>query len=78
MEKAKGTTTLLVAAACLPYALSGGIRAIYGIIIGPLTQWTGIDYASASFAFGVAQLFYGLTQPVWGCSCSCCRRRCCS
>ena len=59
-------TTLLVAAACLLYALSGGIRAIYGIIIGPLTQWTGIDYASASFAFGIAQLCYGLTQPLWG------------
>lgn len=66
MQKAQINTTLLVAAACLLYALSGGIRAIYGIIIGPLTQWTGIDYASASFAFGVAQLFYGLTQPVWG------------
>lgn len=59
-------TTLLVAAACVLYALSGGIRAIYGIIIGPLTQWTGIDYASASFAFGIAQLCYGLTQPLWG------------
>lgn len=67
MESGSGkNTTLLVAAACLLYALSGGIRAIYGILIGPLTQWTGIDYASASFAFGIAQLSYGLTQPLWG------------
>lgn len=65
-QKPEKKKALLVVAACLAYGLGGGIRAIYGIIIGPLCQWTGIDYASASFAFGVAQLTYGLTQPLWG------------
>lgn len=61
-----GNYLLPIVAACLLYALSGGIRAVYGIMIRPLTVLSGISYADAAFAFGIAQLLYGLTQPLWG------------
>ncbi|MGI6177790.1 MAG: hypothetical protein ACOYJO_05025 [Eubacterium sp.] len=57
---------LIVLAAGVMYAVSGGLRANYGIIINPLAEVTGLTYTEVSFAFGVAQLMYGLTQPVWG------------
>lgn len=64
MEKAKGTTTLLVAAACLLYALSGGIRSIYGIIIQThlVTQMEsyGISAATAALVY----TGYGITSMV--------------
>lgn len=59
-------TILIVAAGVLIFALSGGIRANYGIIIKPISQSSGIDYASVSFVFGISQLAYGVTQSLWG------------
>lgn len=49
-----GNYLLPIVAACLLYALSGGIRAVYGIMIRPLTVLSGISYADAAFAFGIA------------------------
>ena len=57
---------ILTAAAVLLFALSAGLRANYGIIINPIAEHSGLDYASVSFVFGIAQLMYGLTQPLWG------------
>ena len=57
---------LLVAAGVIINALGGGVRSNFGIIIQPLSDSSGISYASISFILGVAQLMYGLTQPLWG------------
>lgn len=65
-DKSTITVVLLVSGACLLYALSGGIRSVYGIIINPICQKSGLSYVQVSFAFGIAQLMYGLTQPLWG------------
>lgn len=56
----------LTLAAALIYGLSSGIRANYGILLGPISQNSGVDYASVSFVLAVAQLFFGIMQPVFG------------
>ncbi len=56
----------IVAAAFVMYALSAGFRAIFGILIHPVMELTGVSYEQAGLAFGVAQLLYGASQPVWG------------
>ena len=48
-----GNYLLPIVAACLLYALSGGIRAVYGIMIRPLTVLSGISYADAAFALAL-------------------------
>lgn len=60
------TAILLIVCGCLIYAVSGGIRSSMGMIINPVVDKTGIGYADVSFACGIMQLMYGLTQPVWG------------
>lgn len=57
---------LLTAASALIYGLCSGIRANYGILLGPISQNSGVDYASVSFVLAVAQLFFGIMQPVFG------------
>lgn len=56
----------LTLAAALIYGLSSGIRANYGILLGPISQNSGVDYASVSFVLAVAQLFFGIMQPIFG------------
>jgi MFS family permease len=56
----------IVAAACLLYAVSAGLRSVYGILLSTISAETGIAYASVSFALAVAQLAYGAAQPVFG------------
>ena len=36
------------------------------LFIGPLNSHTGIGYATISLAFGVAQLMWGVAQPLAG------------
>lgn len=64
-HKAK-RVVVLIAAACLVYAISGGLRANFGMIITALSSFTAIHYADVSFVMGVTQLLYGITQPLWG------------
>lgn len=56
----------LTLAASLIYGVSSGIRANYGILLGPVSQNSGVDYASVSFVLAVAQLSFGIMQPVFG------------
>ena len=51
---------------CLIYALSAGIRSNYGTMITAISEYTGIAYASVSFVLAVAQLSFGIMQPVFG------------
>lgn len=63
---ATGPIALLTLSACLIYGVSGGIRANYGILLGPISQNSGVDYAAVSFVLAVAQLSFGIMQPVFG------------
>jgi predicted MFS family arabinose efflux permease len=62
-----GRTPIGIAlAAAAVFALSLGLRQTQPLFIGSLNSHTGIGYATISFAFGVAQLTWGLAQPVAG------------
>lgn len=58
---------LLVAlAAGAVFALGLGIRQAQPLFISPINSATGIGYAAISLAFGVAQLMWGVAQPIAG------------
>lgn len=59
-------TILLTVSACLIYAINAGIRGNYGILLAPISENSGVDYASISFVLAVAQLSFGIMQPVFG------------
>jgi predicted MFS family arabinose efflux permease len=48
------------------FALGLGIRQAQPLFIGPINSATGIGYASISLAFAVAQLMWGVAQPIAG------------
>lgn len=56
----------MVAAACLFYALNNGIRSNYGLIRGAISESSGVAYGAVSFILAVAQLTFGIMQPVFG------------
>ncbi|HZM35907.1 MAG TPA: MFS transporter [Burkholderiales bacterium] len=58
---------LLVAlAAGAVFALGLGIRQAQPLFISAINSHTGIGYATISLAFGVAQLMWGVAQPIAG------------
>lgn len=66
-KRLSALTVLLIAlAACLIYAVNGGIRSNYGMIRSSITAGTDISYTNASFVLAVAQLTFGVMQPVFG------------
>jgi predicted MFS family arabinose efflux permease len=60
------TVILLTMAACLIYAISAGIRSNYGIMLGAISENSGISYSAVSFVLAVGQLVFGVMQPVFG------------
>jgi len=56
----------LIVAAGLVFALIFGVRQSVALFIGPLNSATGLGIASISLAFAVAQLMWGITQPIAG------------
>ena len=62
----KDRTLPLVLAAAGIFALTMGVRQSQALFIGPLNSHTGIGIASISLAFAVAQLMWGVTQPIAG------------
>lgn len=62
----KTSIVLLTLAASLIYGVSSGIRANYGILLGPISRASGVNYASVSFVLAAAQLSFGVMQPVFG------------
>ena len=56
---------VLIAAAGT-FALTMGARQSMGLFVGALNTHTGVGLAGVSLAFAVAQLWWGLTQPVAG------------
>lgn len=56
----------VTAAACLFYGVNAGVRANYGIMLNAISQNSGVPYAGVSFIIAIAQLMYGIMQPVAG------------
>lgn len=56
---------IAVAAACLVFGIMQGTKDNYGIMMNGIIEHTGISYASVSFAIGVGQILYGVTQPLF-------------
>lgn len=56
----------LTISASLIYGISAGIRSNYGILLLPIAENSGVDYAAVSFVLEVAQLVFGIMQPVFG------------
>src|SRR5436190_9789181 len=48
------------------FALAIGIRSAQPLFISSINSSTGIGYATISLAFGIAQLMWGIGQPVAG------------
>ncbi len=71
------TILILIITGVVINALGGGVRSNFGIIIQPLTEYSGVGYASISFILGIAQLMYGVTQPLWSVSGSALQRISC-
>jgi predicted MFS family arabinose efflux permease len=57
--------TIALAAGAV-FALGLGLRQAQPLFISSLNSHTGIGYATISFAFGLAQLMWGVAQPVAG------------
>lgn len=52
--------------ACALYAVSAGLRSIYGVMVGAISAETGIAYGAVSFAIAIGQLVFGVSQPIFG------------
>jgi predicted MFS family arabinose efflux permease len=66
MSAQKRSHLTIALAAGAVFALALGLRQAQPLFIGPLNTHTGIGYATISLAFGVAQLMWGVAQPVAG------------
>lgn len=68
MEKQNKNLQLIAitAAACLFYGVNAGVRANYGIMLNAVSQNSGVPYAGVSFIIAIAQLMYGIMQPIAG------------
>ena len=56
----------MISAAGLVFALIFGVRQSVALFISPINSATGLGIASISLAFAVAQLMWGITQPIAG------------
>jgi predicted MFS family arabinose efflux permease len=56
----------IIVAAGLVFALIFGVRQSVALFISPINSATGLGIASISLAFAVAQLMWGITQPIAG------------
>ncbi len=65
LRPAVGYGLVLLAAGGI-FAVTMGARQSMGLFLGVINSSTGLGLASISLAFGVGQLWWGLTQPVAG------------
>ena len=66
MRAQDGNHLTIALAAGGVFALALGLRQAQPLFISALNSHTGIGYATISLAFGVAQLMWGVAQPVAG------------
>ena len=57
---------LVLIAAAGTFALTMGVRQTMGLFVGNINTHTALGLGTVSLAFGVAQLWWGLTQPLAG------------
>ena len=57
---------LVLLAAAGTFALTMGTRQTMGLFLSPLNTATGLGVATISFVMAVAQLMWGVAQPVFG------------
>ena len=65
MKNERSFMALALAAGAI-FALALGIRQAQPLFIGAINSQTGVGYATISLAFGIAQLMWGIGQPVGG------------
>lgn len=66
MGKIGWKTAGLTLAASFLYFIGSGIRNNFGVMLSGIIENTGIAFAAVSFVLAVAQLCYGVTQPMFG------------
>lgn len=66
LELKKSTISGLILATCLIYAVSLGIRMNYGIVLHAFSFYADIPYEKMSLVIAVAEMVYGLAQPLFG------------
>ena len=59
-------TAGIIIAACLLYMASAGLRTVFGVLLNVIAAGTGIAYAQVSSAIAIAQLVFGVSQPIFG------------
>ena len=65
-KKNSAKTAGIIIAGCLLYMASAGLRTVFGVLLNVIAAGTGIAYASVSSAIAIAQLVFGVSQPVFG------------
>ena len=65
MTKERPFVALALAAGAI-FGIALGIRTAQPLFIGAINSHTGVGYATISLAFGVAQIVWGIGQPVAG------------
>lgn len=66
IDRPSSRAIAVIVCATLLYALTLGTRNALPIFISPINTATGLGLSAISFAYGVGQLFWGLTQPLAG------------
>ena len=65
-NKTSMRTAGIILSACLLYMASAGLRTVFGVLLNVIAAGTGIAYAQVSSAIAIAQLAFGISQPVFG------------
>ncbi|MFT3942997.1 MAG: MFS transporter [Ancrocorticia sp.] len=52
--------------ASILYGLGAGLRADIGVLLGPMTESSGLTYQDVSLCVAVLQLVFGASQPIFG------------
>ena len=65
-KKTSLRTAGIIISACLLYMASAGLRTVFGVLLNVIAAGTGIAYAKVSSAIAIAQLVFGISQPVFG------------
>ena len=66
VRRAAHTAWPMVAVACAILLVTMGTRQSLGLFISPINTATGLGIAKISFAMAVAQLVWGIAQPLFG------------
>jgi len=65
-NKSTTKTASIILSACLLYMASAGLRTVFGVLLNVIAAGTGIAYAQVSSAIAIAQLVFGISQPIFG------------